>query len=70
MVLQQEYGPLASVIFYALVGANAATILVAVVLHFTGIQGALVADVIRQAPDTIAALRSAGGSAETLAIQE
>lgn len=70
VVLQQEYGPLASVVFYALVGANAGTILVAGFIHFTGIQGALVADMIRQAPETIAIWRSAGAPAEMLASQE
>lgn len=70
VVLQQEYGPLASVIFYALVAANLATVVIAVVMHFSGMQGALVADVIRQAPDTMAVWRSAGAPADVIATQE
>src|SRR5438067_2398740 len=42
-VLQQEYGPLASTAFYALIASNLVTILIAVFFHFSGIQAAYVA---------------------------
>ena len=43
VVLQQEYGSLASVAFYVLTGTSAVAILIAAFLHFSGIQAAYVA---------------------------
>jgi len=43
VVMQQEYASLASVVFYAFVAANVATIVISVFFHFTGIQTAYVA---------------------------
>src|SRR5438552_11489110 len=40
VVLQQEYGPLASVSFYALSAASAGALLVAIFLHFSVIHAA------------------------------
>jgi tetratricopeptide (TPR) repeat protein len=42
VVLQQEYGSLASVAFYGLTAASILTVLFALVFHFAGIQGSFV----------------------------
>ena len=47
VVLQQEYGSLASVAFYALTAASIITILAAAFFHLCGIQGSVVADAAR-----------------------
>src|SRR5499427_3230661 len=44
LVLQQEYASLGSVLFYALIGANLITILIAIFFHFSGVQAAYVAN--------------------------
>lgn len=44
VVLQQEYGALASVAFYALTAASIITILIAAFFHFSGIQASVVSD--------------------------
>jgi tetratricopeptide (TPR) repeat protein len=43
VVLQQEYGSLASVAFYVLTAASVITILIATFFHFSGIQGKYIA---------------------------
>jgi tetratricopeptide (TPR) repeat protein len=45
IVLQQEYGSLASVLFYALTAASIITLLAATFLHFSGIQSSYLASV-------------------------
>ena len=70
VVVRQEYASLASVLFYVLVAANLAAILVALVFHFSGIQAATVADMIKQTPQTLEMWRSMGVSAENLARME
>ena len=45
VVLQQEYGSLASVAFYVLAGASVLSALIAAFFHFSGIQAAYVASV-------------------------
>src|SRR5262249_25656654 len=43
VVLQQEYGSLASALFYVLIGANLLTVVAAALLHFSGFQAGYVA---------------------------
>lgn len=47
LVLQQEYGSLASVVLYAFIAANVITILVAIFFHFSGVQADYVARSLR-----------------------
>src|SRR5258708_20714528 len=47
VVLQQEYGSLASVVFYVFTAATLLTILITTVFHFSGFQAAYVADAAR-----------------------
>src|SRR5437764_1332442 len=49
VVLQQEYASLASVVLYALIAANLVTILISLFFHFSGVQGAYVANSIQSA---------------------
>ena len=49
LVLQQEYGSLASVVFYALIAANLMTILISIFFHFGGVQAWYVANSIQSA---------------------
>ena len=49
VVLQQEYGSLASVVFYVLIAANLVTILIAIFFHFSGVQAAYVASSMQSA---------------------
>ena len=49
LVLQQEYAPLASVVFYALIAANLFTILISIFFHFSGVQAAYVANSMQSA---------------------
>jgi len=51
VVLQQEYGSLASVSFYLFIAVSLLTLLIAAVLHFSGFQAAYVASAA-QSPDT------------------
>src|SRR5713226_7270179 len=66
VVMQQEYASLASVAFYALIATNLAAVLIAVFLHFSGIQAANVANSIQQLPNSLAAARSLGMPQEVL----
>jgi tetratricopeptide (TPR) repeat protein len=70
VVLQQEFGPLACVVFYALSGANVAAIIVSALLHFTGAQGRWVADMMQQTPHVIDMWRQAGIPAELIAAEQ
>ncbi|HVS21431.1 MAG TPA: tetratricopeptide repeat protein [Pyrinomonadaceae bacterium] len=47
VVLQQEYGSLASVAFYVLTGASVVTILIATFFHFSGIQAAYISSAVQ-----------------------
>jgi tetratricopeptide (TPR) repeat protein len=49
VVLTQEYAPVTSTVFYVLLAANIGAILIAVFLHYSGIQGAYIASTIQQA---------------------
>jgi len=70
VVVRQEYASLASVMFYVLVATNLAAILVALFFHFSGIQAAFVANMVKQIPQTLEVWRSMGVSAEALARME
>ena len=70
VVVRQEYASLASVMFYVLVATNLATILIALFFHFSGIQAASVANMVKQIPQTLEMWRSMGLSAEALARME
>jgi tetratricopeptide (TPR) repeat protein len=70
VVVRQEYASLASVMFYVLVATNLATILIALFFHFSGIQAAFVANMVKQIPQTLDVWRSMGASVETLARME
>ena len=70
VVVRQEYATLASVMFYVLVATNLATILIALFFHFSGIQAASVANMVKQIPQTLDMWRSMGVSAEALARME
>jgi tetratricopeptide (TPR) repeat protein len=48
VVLTQEYAPLASTLFYVLIAANLASIVIAVFFHYSGIQDAHVARMLQQ----------------------
>jgi tetratricopeptide (TPR) repeat protein len=48
VVLQQEYGSVASVALYALTAASLLTVIIAAIFHFTGFQDAYVASVVQQ----------------------
>jgi tetratricopeptide (TPR) repeat protein len=67
VVLQQEYGAVASAVLYAFTATNLVTILVALFFHFSGIQAANVASSIQQLPQTLALGRAWGFSEEVLA---
>jgi tetratricopeptide (TPR) repeat protein len=70
VVLQQEYAVLTSVVLYSFVATNLIVLLIALFLHFSGIQAALVSDLIAHGPQTIAMWRSAGASPALIAEQE
>ena len=70
IVVRQEYASLASVMFYVLVATNLATVLVALFFHFSGIQAAFVANMVKQIPQTLEIWRSMGLSAEALVRME
>src|SRR5205823_2291902 len=70
LVLQQEYGSLASTAFYALIASNLATVLIALFLHFSGFQAAYVASSIQSVPKTVEVMRSIGMNADQLAQSE
>src|SRR5205085_7521006 len=67
VVVRQEYAALASVLFYVLVMVNLASILIALVLHFSGVQASFVADMIQMTLQTLDEWRAMGPSVETLA---
>lgn len=52
VVLTQEYASIASMLFYALMAANIVAILIAVVLHYSGAQAQLVADMLQNSGRT------------------
>jgi tetratricopeptide (TPR) repeat protein len=49
LVLQQEYASLTTVVFYVVIGANLASILISVFFHFSGVQAAYVANSLQSA---------------------
>lgn len=56
VVITQEYAPVAATMFYVLTAANVISILIAVLLHFTGLQDQQVAAMIQNAEQTRAML--------------
>src|SRR5829696_7400526 len=56
VVITQEYAPVAATMFYVLTVANIAGILVAVLMHYTGIQNFWVANLIQHSPESRAML--------------
>ena len=56
VVLTQEYAPVAATMFYVLTAANVISILIAVLLHFSGLQDQQVAAMIQNAGQTRAML--------------
>jgi len=56
VVITQEYAPLAAAIFYAITAANIFTILIASLLHYSGIEAQYVAYMIQHAEETRAML--------------
>jgi tetratricopeptide (TPR) repeat protein len=57
VVITQEYASVAATMFYVLTAANVLSILIAVVLHYSGLQAAQVANMIQHADQTRATLR-------------
>ena len=70
VVLQQEYATMASTLFYVFVAINLITILSGAFFHFSGIQGAVVSDLMAQAPQILAKWRAMGVPAELVAQEE
>jgi len=56
VVITQEYAPVAATMFYVLTAANVIAIVIAVLLHFTGLQDQQVAAMIQNADQTRAML--------------
>jgi tetratricopeptide (TPR) repeat protein len=70
IVIQQEYGSLASVVLYTLIAIDLAVVALAVIAHFSGLQARLVSDLIQQSPQMLARWRNMGAPAEFLAEQQ
>ena len=67
VVITQEYAPVAATMFYVLTAANVIAILIAALLHYTGIQYQQVAAMIENADQSRAMLRAMFGDTEQLA---
>ena len=67
VVITQEYAPVAATMFYVLTAANVLSILIAVLLHYTGLQYQQVAAMIQNADQSRAMLRGIFGDTEQLA---
>jgi len=67
VVIRQEYISLASTVFYGFIAANLVAILIAALLHFSGIQASYVANTIQEIPRTLEIWRSFGASEASLA---
>src|SRR6476646_2418590 len=67
VVITQEYAPVAATMFYVLTGANVMALLIAALLHYTGLQYQQVAAMIQNADQSQAMLRSMFGDTEQLA---
>jgi len=68
VVITQEYAPVAATMFYVLTAANVIAIVIAALLHYTGIQYQQVAAMIQNADQSRAMLRSMFGDTEQLAL--
>jgi tetratricopeptide (TPR) repeat protein len=66
VVLTQEYAPLAASLFYALTAANLLGLLIAIVLHYSGVQAQTVAMLLHeyQNPETAPAFTQSGPLAD------
>jgi tetratricopeptide (TPR) repeat protein len=67
VVITQEYAPVAATMFYVLTAANVIALLLAALLHYTGIQYQQVAAMIQNADQSRALLRSMLGDTEQVA---
>ena len=67
VVITQEYAPVAATMFYVLTAANVISLLIAALLHYTGIQAQQVAAMIQNADQSQAMLRAMFGDTEQLA---
>ncbi|HEY2964603.1 MAG TPA: tetratricopeptide repeat protein [Pyrinomonadaceae bacterium] len=67
IVITQEYAPVAATMFYVLTAANVISIVIAALLHYTGLQYQQVAAMIQNADQSRAMLRSILGETEQLA---
>src|SRR6185503_11308114 len=56
VVITQEYAPLAATMFYVLTAANVISILIAALMHYSGLQALQVANMIQNADQTRAML--------------
>src|SRR4026208_1286685 len=57
VVITQEYAPVAATMFYVLTAANVLSIMIAALLHYSGIQAQQVANMLQQADQTRSMLR-------------
>jgi tetratricopeptide (TPR) repeat protein len=66
VVLTQEYAPLAASLFYVFTAANLLGLLIAIGLHYSGVQGQMVATLLHayQNPETAPAFTQSGAMAE------
>jgi tetratricopeptide (TPR) repeat protein len=67
VVITQEYAPVAATMFYVLTSANVISIVIAALLHYTGLQYQQVAAMIQNADQSREMLRSMFGDTEQLA---
>ena len=68
VVITQEYAPVAATMFYVLTAANVISLLIAALVHYTGIQYQQVAAMIANADQSEALLRRMFGDTEQLAL--
>ena len=67
VVITQEYAPVAATMFYVLTAANVLSIVIAALLHYTGLQYQQVAAMIQNADQSQAMLRGMLGDTQQLA---
>ena len=67
VVITQEYAPVAATMFYVLTAANVISLLIAALLHYTGLQYQQVAAMIQNSDQSQAMLREMFGNTEQLA---
>lgn len=62
IVIRQEYVSLASTVFIGFMAANVLAVVIAALLHFSGLQGRYVANTIQEIPRTLEVWQSLGAS--------